>query len=69
MDIVERLREYTPDATGKSYAWGKAMKDAADEIERLRSALAFIAGQEQYTFAECSLAEQIIGRAKAALER
>ena len=35
-DIVERLREITPDVTGKSYFWGKQVKEAADEIERLR---------------------------------
>ena len=33
----------------------------------LREALAFIASQENLTFAECSLAEAIISRAKAAL--
>lgn len=35
-EIVARLRQLIPDATGKSYVWGRAMKDAADEIERLR---------------------------------
>ena len=38
-DIVARLREHTPDATGKSYVWGRTMKDAGDAIERLRSDL------------------------------
>jgi hypothetical protein len=40
----------------------------AGEVERLREALQFIAGQESLTFAECSAAEEIIGRAKAALQ-
>jgi hypothetical protein len=38
------------------------------ENERLREALQFIASQEPLTFAECSVAEAIIGRAKTALE-
>jgi hypothetical protein len=38
-EIVARLRQLTPAATGKSYVWGQAMKDAADEIERLRAIL------------------------------
>jgi hypothetical protein len=42
-EIVARLRVLTPDATGKSYVWGQAMKDAGDEIERLRSIIAQIA--------------------------
>jgi hypothetical protein len=37
------------------------------EVARLREALSFIASQEDLTFAECSLAEEIIDRANAAL--
>lgn len=40
-------------------------KDA--RIAELEAALRFIAGQEPLTFAECSVAEAIIDRAKAAL--
>ena len=35
--------------------------------KRMREALEFIAKQEDLTFAECSLAEEIVSRAKAAL--
>lgn len=62
MDIVDRLRLGGPNAM-------EVVGQAADEIERLRAALEYIAGQENLTFAECSIAEEIIGRAKAALKR
>jgi hypothetical protein len=39
------------------------------ENERLREALQFIISQEPLTFAECSAAEAIMARAKAALEQ
>lgn len=44
------------------------LQAAGAEIARLRAALEFIVSQENLTFAECSLAEEIIGRAKAALQ-
>ena len=37
------------------------------KVRKLRDALRFIAAQENLTFAECSLAEEIVSRAKAAL--
>ena len=36
--LVERLRELTPEITGKSYYWGKLVKEAADTIESLQRA-------------------------------
>jgi hypothetical protein len=39
------------------------------QVAELRDALQFIANQEALTFAECSVAEEIIRRAKAALDR
>ena len=42
-EIVARLRALTPDATGKSHVWGRAMKEAADEIGRLRDVVEKVA--------------------------
>lgn len=32
-DLVKRLREQTPEASGKSMYWGRLMKEAADALE------------------------------------
>jgi midasin (ATPase involved in ribosome maturation) len=41
--------------------------DLEDRVANLEAALQFIAEQEPLTFAECSVAEAIVSRAKAAL--
>lgn len=47
---------------------GNALADAvAGSRVEVVEALRFIAGQENLTFAECTVAEEIVGRAKAAL--
>lgn len=69
MDIAKSLRLKVCSDPTAVYAQVHCatLLQAAIEIERLRDALRFIAESEPLTFAECSVAEQIIGRAKAAL--
>jgi hypothetical protein len=52
---------------GPARDWYLVSQALEEENKRLREALQFIASQEPLTFAECSVAEAIIGRAKAAL--
>jgi hypothetical protein len=73
-----------PDAGSSITLWTEAEREAnlleaakADDaiefleqqVGRMRDALQFIASQEALTFAECSVAEEIVRRAKAALEQ
>lgn len=57
MDIVERLRAIDPDDTHELYCEAAILREAADEIERLRGALRHIAAYPHGGFTvegECS---------------
>lgn len=45
------------------------ISELEEENKRLREALRWIAAQENLTFAECSVAEEIVCRARAALSQ
>lgn len=50
-------------------AWRKRAEEAEASILILREALRFVVEREDFTFAECSLAEEIVRRSKDALDR
>jgi hypothetical protein len=63
-----------PSDDGSVALWTAAERDAAIQsavsakCEELKDVLRFIASQEDLMFAECSVAEEIVRRAKAALD-
>ena len=74
--IIEKLADLLKQATTERshYYVASCVTEAMQEIKRLRTerdcmrdALVFIASRENLTFAECSIAEEIINRATSAL--
>ena len=52
---------------GPARDWHLTAQALEEENKRLRDALQFIASQKDLMFAECSVAEEIVRRAKAVL--
>ena len=47
-NLVERLREQTPEASGKSYYWGRLMKESADRITEMKAQIERVNGCERF---------------------
>lgn len=71
MTLAEQLDNYaiTQEVADEARQTREEFRRLDSRIAELEAALEFIASQEPLTFAECSVAEAIIARAKTALRK